>query len=128
MEIRVNTEGAAINFAGLVEGFKAAFGAKFQGAVLDNIGNVLVVEAEDTVTGQDVLDVVSQHNPAQLTPGQLKAQKAVAALAELGASDYATWKAGVEGITTLNQAKTRLEQLGRVVWLLLQAQGIKELP
>lgn len=121
-----------INPERLAAEMTAAIGSDWQGwsarkADPDNF-TLHVPEGTPQATIDTVLAVYAAHDPAQLTAEQLRAQKAQAALAQLGAADYQAWLTGVQGITTLAQAKTRLEQLGRVVWLLLQAQGINELP
>lgn len=105
-----------------------AAGVTFYGLSKINATGEVLAHVEPGTDIAPLQSVLAAHNPAGLTAEQLRAQKAQAALAELGAADYQAWLTGVQGITTLAQAKTRLEQLGRVVWLLLQAQKINELP
>lgn len=122
----------AVNFDLLDKQVRAAFPGLVAGISQDKL-KTLTIHFLDSV--QDVEPyraqaevVLAAHVPTELTPEQTKAEKARAALAELGVADYQAWKTGVDGITSLAQAKTRLEQLGRVVFLLLQAQGINKIP
>lgn len=123
-----------VNFDLLDKQVRAAFPGLVAGISRDKVNTITIHFLDDGVQN-DVETyrvaaeaVLAAHVPTELTPEQTKAEKARAALAELGVADYQAWKTGVEGITSLAQAKTRLEQLGRVVFLLLQAQGINETP
>jgi hypothetical protein len=115
---------ARMNFDRLVDDLRAA---GCEGARTDGDGEiVVVVDGDETGTAQaDIQTILDAHDASVLTPGQQKAARAAEALEELGQADFAAWRDVMKNGTAA-QKNGALIQLGRVVWLLLQAQGLTD--